>query len=417
MEQRTKYRGFYMVLSVVLSIILWMYVGGVVNPTGTTTIRNLPVTLVGREALESRGLMITSGADQTVTVRATGRRDALNILNSNSDTAISITVDVSSIDQPGQYTRDVQVSFNSTGLAAASSVPALTDRYPDTITINVVRQATRTIPVQGSVTGSVAKGYQAGEFSFDPDQIEVKGEESVVNQISHALVTLTEEDMTATYSGELPYTFVTFTGGIIDPAEVETGISLVRTTLPVFQLKEVPLTVTCTPGGGAKAENAEVDIVPKSVIVSGAPADLEPLKEISLGNIDLNKVLGSETLTFPINLSSEFTNVSGITEATVTVTITGLTTATVEVDSIELIHVPEGYNAEAVTQSRQVQIRGTDEAVEAVTSSQLYIVADLDNAVASTGSQTIPVKVYLNSGSDVGVVGEYNIVISITRDS
>ncbi len=68
-----------------------------------------------------------------------------------------------------------------------------------------------------------------------------------------------------------------------------------------------------------------------------------------------------------------------------------------------------------MTQTRQVQIRGTAEAVEAVTASQLRIVADLENAVAATGTQTIPVKVYLDGRNDVGVVGDYNIVVSITR--
>ena len=50
-----------------------------------------------------------------------------------------------------------------------------------------------------------------------------------------------------------------------------------------------------------------------------------------------------------------------------------------------------------------------------MTPNQLRIVADLQNAVAATGSQTIPVKVYLDGRSDVGVVGDYNIVISIRR--
>ena len=98
-----------------------------------------------------------------------------------------------------------------------------------------------------------------------------------------------------------------------------------------------------------------------------------------------------------------------------TITVDGLTTATLEVDNIELINKPAGYTATAVTQSRQVQIRGSEEAVASVSPSQLRIVADLGQAVAATGTQTIPVKVYLDGRSDVGVVGEYNIVVSISR--
>ncbi len=51
-----------------------------------------------------------------------------------------------------------------------------------------------------------------------------------------------------------------------------------------------------------------------------------------------------------------------------------------------------------------------------VTASQLRIVADLENVVTATGTQTVPVKVYLGNRSDVGVVGEYNIVVSISKE-
>lgn len=409
--ERQKNKGFYMVLSVLVAIGLWTYVVGALNPDSSGPVRNLPVTFVGTDVLESRGLMITGGLEQTVTLHVNGKRDALLALSAET---VSITIDVSSIIQPGQYSSEYQVSFNLPSGVSSSSL-VTTDRYPQRVTYTVVRQATRTIQVRGTATGGVAEGYQTGEFRFEPETLEVRGEEALVNQIDYALVTLDQEDMSETYSGDLPYVFVTFTGEVMDPAEFETSASLVRTVLPVFQLKEVPLSVNIIPGGGATDKNVKVDIEPKSVMVSGAPADLEPLREISLGNIDLSKVLGNDTLTFPISLAPELTNVSGVKEASVTVSVEGLTTATLEVDNIELIHCPEGYVADAVTQTRQVQIRGEAEAVETVTASQLLIVADLENTVVASGTQTVPVKVYLNGRNDVGVVGDYNIVVSITR--
>lgn len=411
MEQTRKNKGLYMALSVLIAIGLWMYVVKVLNPDGSDLVRNLPVTFVGTGVLESRGLMISEGADQTVTLNVIGKRDALKLLSAET---VSITVDVSGIEQPGQYIQAYQVSFNLPNNASGNSL-AVTDRYPQNITFTVARQGVRNIPVRGISAGSVADGYQAGEFSFSPETIEVRGEESLVNQIDYALVTLNEHDMSETYSGDLPYTFIDYNGEELDGSDFVTDISLVRTVLPIFQMKEVPLTVNILPGGGATEDNVKYEISPASIMVSGAKDDLEPLKEISLGDIDLSKVLGSDTLTFPIPLAAELNNVSGITEATVKISVKGLTTATLEVDNIDLINTPAGYTAEAVTQTRQIQIRGLEEAVASVTRSQLRIVADLNHAVATTGTQTIPVKVYLDGRSDVGVVGDYNIVISISR--
>ena len=411
MERTKKDKWLYMGFSVLIALILWMYVGKVVNPEVDGTVRSLPVTFVGQELLEERGLMITSGAEQTVTISVKGKRDVVNQLSSET---VSVTVDVSSIAQAGTYTQAYQITPSLTGTVASSSL-IITDRHPLNVEFTVAKLAVRTVPVQGSFTGSVANGYQAGEFTFSPASVEVRGEESVVNQIDYVQVVLDKTDLSETYSGDLPYTFVSFGGETLDGTDLSVSVPLIRTTLPVVQLKEVPLTVNILPGGGATADDVTYTISPQTIMVSGTADDLEPLKEVSLGNLDLSKVLGSDVLTFPISLAAELSNVSGVSEATVTISMNDLSTATLEVDNIELINIPAGCNAQSVTQSRQVQIRGEKAAVAAVTQSQLRIVADLSQAVAATGTQTVPVKVYLDGRSDVGVVGEYNIVVSISR--
>ncbi|MEA4954964.1 MAG: CdaR family protein [Pseudoflavonifractor sp.] len=411
METSKKNKWLYAGLSILIAVILWMYVGKVVNPEVDGTVRNLPVTFVGLDVLEERGLMIADGADQTVTISVKGKRDVVNQLSAET---VSITVDVSSIAQTGTYTQAYQIVPSLSGAVASSSL-IITDRHPLNVEFTVAKLAVRTVSIQGSFTGSVADGYQAGEFSFSPATLEIRGEESIVNQIDFVQVVLDKENLAETYSGDLPYTFISFGGEVVDGTDLETSVPLIRTTLPIVQLKEVPLTVNILAGGGATEENITYTISPKTIIVSGAASDLEPLKEVSLGNIDLSKVLGSDVLTFPISLTSELSNVSGITEATVDISVKGLSTKTLEVDNIELINIPSGCSAQSVTQSRQVQIRGEENAVAGVSASQLRIVADLTQAVAATGTQTVPVKVYLDGRSDVGVVGEYNIVVSISR--
>ena len=416
MEKATKYKGLYMVISVLMAIVLWGYVGKVANPDQSGTVRNLPVTFVGADLLESRGLMITGEKDLRVTIRVSGKRNVLNALSADT---VSILVDISSIQEPGQYTLPGQASFNLPTTVSGSSL-AVTEYFPQNVSFTVTRRATRTVPIRGSYSVDMPDGYQVGSFIFSPETIEVRGDEALVNQIDYAQVTLTEGELSSTFTGDLPYTFVTFTGESMDPAQFETNASLIRTTLPVFQLKEVELSVNLLPGGGIDADMIEdhvkCEIRPSTIVVSGAANDLEPLKEISLGNIDLSKVLGNDTLTFSIPLANELNNVSGITEATVKLTISGLVTKTLEVNNIELIHTPEGFEARAITQARQIQIRGTEEAVESVAASQLRIVADLDNAVTASGTQTVPVRVYLDGRSDVGVVGDYNIVVSVYRE-
>ena len=405
-------KGFLMVLSVLLAIVFWVYVGDE-NPDISGTVRNLPVTFVGLETLESRGLMITGGMDQSITLNVTGKRELIHRLSAET---VSITVDVSSVQQPGEYTQAYRIAYNLSG----TSTPLVTDQYPLNVSFTVARQATRSIPVHGNATGSsVAEGYQFGGFSFLPETIEVRGEESLVNQIESAVVTLSREDMTETFEGDLPYTFMSFLGEPIESDALETSATLVRTILPVLRLKEVELTVNLIPGGGITADNmndyVQCEITPKSIMVSGEADDLETLQKISLGDIDLAKLLRGDTFSYPISLATGLTNVSGVAEATVDISIEGLTTVTLETADIQCINIPEGYRARPVTTTCQIQIRGPEEAVNAVTSSQIRVVADLNNAVAATGTQTIRAKVYVDGSSDVGAVGEYNVVVSVSK--
>jgi YbbR domain-containing protein len=407
----TESKWFYIVLSILLAFILWIYVGKEANPLETGNLRGVQVVFSGLEKLEERGLMISEGEEQTVTLGLQARRDVFNRLDNES---VTVTVDLSSITEPGEYSLTYRIDYPRT---VTNDAIQLRSSTPEKITVTVSLWASKQVEVRGVFTGSVAEGYQKGEFSFAPDTVTVSGQEELVSQVSYVQVTVNQEDLSSTYSQETPFVFMDYSGNPIVSDGLETDTQTILVTLPVVQLKEIPLTVDLIPGGGVTDTNTQVEVTiePESIIVSGGSDDLEALKELNLGSIELYKVFGTDTLTFPIQLSNELTNVSGIAEATVTVKIRGLATKTLEVDNIEIINKPDGYTVEPVTQTRSVQIRGTQEAVDAVLPTQLRIVADLKDITPAVGSQTVPVKVYLDGSSDVGVVGDYNIVISIQR--
>ena len=408
-------KWFYMVVSLLLAFVLWIYVGREANPEVTNTLSRVQVVFSGLDSLEERGLMISEGAEQTVSLRIRATREVWSRLNQGETT---VTIDVSGIAEPG--TQSVAITTRNINFPRSITVMDSIDvQYtsPDAVEFTVSRWATREVPVQGSFSGSVAEGYQREDFSFAPETVTVSGQEELVNQVDHALVTVSQEDMNTTYSESCPYTLIGADGEVIPSEQLETDPATVLVTLPVVQLKEVELTVDLIPGGGATQDDVTVDIEPQTITVSGGAEDLAGLTSISLGEIDLSKVFGTwQVFQMPIDLDPSLTNVSGITEATVTVTIHGLTTRILQVSNISFINRPDGYQAEAVTQSCSIQIRGSQEAVEAVTASQIRVVADLSEMELSTGSQTIPVRVYLDGSSDVGVVGEYNIVVSLTRE-
>ena len=182
--------------------------------------------------------------------------------------------------------------------------------------------------------------------------------------------------------------------------------------VPVVVSKTVELTVDVVAGGGASAEDAKIDIEPKTIVVSGSEADLEGLEEIFLGKIDLSDVVGTNTFPFAITLDPRLENVSGIGTAQVTVTVEGLSTQIFAVTNIGTTTPPNGFDVSVVTQSVTVTVRGREEDLANIDASQLQIVADLSE-VNAPGSRRVPAKVYLNGTSTVGVVGDYTVVVDV----
>ena len=141
---------------------------------------------------------------------------------------------------------------------------------------------------------------------------------------------------------------------------------------------------------------------------------MEGLTELSLGSVDLAKVNGTKVISFPISLQPQLKNVSGIPTANVTVTVSGLQTRSLDVENISLLNHSSIYKVDLETKVCTVVIRGKQEDLELIDPSQIRIVVDMSD-ITTVGTYPVPAKVRLDTSDSVGVVGEYSIVVSISR--
>ena len=402
----------YALLAIVISIALWFYVAAVENNDDDITIKGVPITFVNEEVLEERGMMISDGRNQTATLKLTGPMIELAKLDQEKE-KINLTIDVSKITSPGAQTMAFDLDLPS----VYESNVTIQEWAPRNITFTVSRHIKKEIKVEGKFTGKLAENYMRDDFVITPGKIEISGIESEVNRVSHALVTVGgENEFDTTFRGEMGFELVDFQGNVLTDVDVSCPVETVSVTLPIIKTADVPLSVKWITGGGVTDVEKYVDysITPSVITVAGAEEDLEPLKEILLGEIDLSTVIGRQTFEFDIPLASELDNLSGTTKATVEVRIYGLSNKIMEVDNIQLENVPEGFVAESVTKTLQVLVRGPEEDLDLILPINLRVVADLSKVDAASGRYTVPVKVYLDGTRDVGVVNsEYKIVVDI----
>lgn len=402
-------KWLYMLLSILLATIFWLFVRETVDPEQDQTIRNIRVDLVGENVLEDQGLTVKDISHDTVNLDVHAKLSVIQKLRSEN---MRVSVDVSKLSAPGDYSLNYNITYP---LNVSAADVMVNQRIPTTVTVTVDRLASQNFSIEPRLQGSIAEGYQAGSWSISQDTVTISGSTDQVSQIAKVEAVLTGEDLTERQSRDVPLTLLDQEGKVLTGLDVKLSIDTVYVTLPIVVVKTIPLEVNFISGGGVNAESENdysVIIFPETITVSGEKDDLENLDELFLGSVDLAKVVGTNVFTFPIDLDTRLENVSGITQATVTVTVSNLDTKTFDVDNIDLINA-QGRQAECITQVCPVVVRGHQEDLDQLDASQLRIVADLSD-VTSTGSCRVPVKVYLNASQEVGVIGEYSIVVNIS---
>ena len=420
----TESKVFNIILSILIALGLWAYVTASVTDVGESTVRNIPVTVVGEEALNAKGLMIDPNTKLTVSARVSGNRTLLVNMASNPSEYFSATINVAEITEPGTYDLNCTITPEFTSLT--STGVRVMDQEGKTIQLTVTRLMSKTVEVRGVFEGTVDEdnNYRANPVEVTPGTIKVQGPETLVNQVEYAQVTITGDKLTKTYTGELGFQLMTADGEVVDDDDLTTNVNTVSVVMPVVKTMEVPLSVEYIYGGGITEDNFEryvtVDIQPATIQVSGDEADVSYLegKTITVGKIDLSQVIqDQQEFVFPIELTPELSNDSGITQATVTVTIRGLETKTVETSNIDVINTPSGFTADAVTQSLQVKVRGPADALDTVEGYQIRVVVDLEGQNLRQAQFPFTPKIYLDGDSRCGVISPgssgYIVVVNI----
>jgi YbbR domain-containing protein len=274
----------------------------------------------------------------------------------------------------------------------------------------------KTRPVSGEYSGGIAaEGYQAEPMEFQPGAITVYGPPASVSRIETILVTVMRENLTKTLVEELPFTLLDEDGAVIDAEGLTFSEQLVTVTVPIKMVREVPLTVNLVEGAGANEKNTICKVNPETITLSGEAADMQ-INYILLGTIDLTGFETSITETLPIIVPNELKNLTGLTDATVTVKITGLETRQLPVLNIQMVNVPEGCEATLITQYLDVTIRGAPDDMERLQASNIGVVADLSELGSAGGAYTVPARVYVNGDfGESGAIGEYRVTVSLTE--
>ena len=405
-------KAFWMIVSLLASLAIWVYVTSVETDESKTTFRGVKVELVGEDILrDSKNLVVTDMDTSTVTVEVVGPR---RIVGSLSSDQLVAQVDVSKLSRAAYTSQQYTIVYPD---GTDTSKLSENRRTPETINFMVSAQTSKSIQVRGSFDGSLAEGYTAEMPVFEPSTITITGSEAYLKDVEYAWVTFSKENVDSTYSVETGFTLMDANNEPCSTTGISFSTDVVTATLPLLTLKEVNLDVNIIEGAGATKANTKITIDPVSVTLAGDSSLLAGMNKIILATIDLTDFSSTFTETYTIPIDNELKNTTGITKATVTVEIVGLETKTFRVTNFSCINATEGYEADIITESKEITLRGTPEALAQIKDENIRAVADLTDYKESTGTYMPQVRVYVDGFTDVGAIGENTISIEIRKVS
>ena len=410
-QRLTDSRLFWLIISLLASLSIWTYVVSTENSVVTQVFRGVPVEFIGEETLlSSRNLIIMDVDTNSVRVEIRGPRRIVDALDSSD---LRAQVDVSKLTRAAYASLKYKIVYpDGTDTRNLSEV----SYSPDTINFMVSNLTTVSIPVRGGFDGRLGEGYTAESPVFEPANVHVTGPESYLKDISYAWVSFGANVTAETsYSVEAAFTLMDADGDPVSTEYLTTSEDTVTATLPILQVKDIPLTIDLIEGAGATAANTKVTITPDRISLAGDSAILDGLNRIVLSTIDLTDFRSSFSDTFTISFDNSLRNLTGITEAKVDIEITGLTTRSFTVRNLSVSNVPDGSEVEIVSESIDVVLRGTEDKLDALSAENIRAVADMGDYRDSTGSFIATVKIYVDGYVDVGAIGDYTITVNIFR--
>ena len=399
-------------ISLLLSIVIWFLICEYVDPDTSKTIENLPIAVDFEGSVpESEGLAIMSQVDTNVTVRVSGSRDAIALMN---PAAVTASLDLRNVTHSGEYDLPVVIDLGNSNLQ-------LEDQSVKTVKMKFDKTVLSSVKVNVNVSGEVAKGYVLKEPSLLNTHVEVTGPKEIVDTIVSAEVYIEQDLFTETITNKYNYEFIDKDGEVVESPFLKSNLDAVEVTVYVKRQKTVPFDVNLIDSsGGSVSSLCSVEFSPASITLIGGSDALADYNTHFLGDIDLADVTEDRyETTFTVKLqSNDIENADDISDVKVIVKFNdSVTTAKFNVNNFVFQNVPEDITLSIPKATRtkglDITVRGLPEAIASLKEKDVKVVVDAGNKTLANGKNRLSVRFEFPADAGVCVVGRYELTAEV----
>jgi len=375
-------------LALVLGISVWISAVTSADPDEVRIYPNpIPLEIVGNDP----SLIITSDIPKEVEVTLRTPRSVWELLTAQ-EKSVQATLDLSGL-SAGEHDVPIQIRV----LVRPYQI-VLSD--PEIVTVVLEPLATRTLPLELSLSGLPAIGYQAGDVIFDPTETIISGPKSIVDKAARARVFVNldgiRENVDQSNSVQVLDENNTVVRGLtLSPENVHVNVPVSQQG--GFRDVAVKVVVKGQIAAGYRLENISV-FPPVVTVFAGDPELINNLPGVvETQALDLQGANEGSTTRLALNLPENVTLV-GAQTVEVTVGISPIQTSiTLLNQPINVIGLTKGLTVAIFPQTVDVIISGPLPVLEALILQDVIVTVDVTGLGLGTHQLTPKVDVLVDN--------------------
>jgi len=401
------------ILSIIGAIILWAVIVNIYDPTTSITIPGVIVTLTNTQSLTDKDYTFEVVDGNKISVYIKGPR---SIVSDIKATDIMATADLSKVTAFSDYVDiDVKISKDGVSTSSLEVTPKTT-----AIKLSIENRVSKTFNVQMETVGTPDAGYVVCDSKISPTTVKLTGSASAINNVSVVKATYDVSGASMDVSDIAPLKLYDEAGNVIYDTKIELGKTTVDFKATILPSKTIPVKFKVQGEVAAGYKLTGIDYSSLEVVVAGTEADLKKIEtlEVSADAIDVTNLNANKD--FIINIKNYLpSNIVLISDSKITATakvsLIKEKTFIINLDSINLLNLPEGYSVSYENvKDMSIIVIGTENVVNAVSSGDFKPTIDTSNFVIGKNSAVLSVTLPL--GVSLKQIYMVNITLINNKD-
>ena len=407
---KTKQKIIVQVVSLFISIGLWLYVTNTENPIRTVEVSKVPVQLLNANALSDQGIALVPNQNIYVDLKVEGYSQDVYKLNKD-DFSIQIDLD--------EYA--LKVGDNSIPITIVDTPSNVTVKNTSNlvVTVKIEEIIEKDFKVESRIDVAAKANYYVAQPQINPETVTVSGPKSLVSQVKGVVVLGQEDNVFEDIVKNYEVVAIGDSGYTVEGVKLST--ERVQVIIKVNPGKSVPIKVGTIGNAGYNINIASMELSQNYVEITGPQYILDSISEIYTEAIDLSRITKNS------NMKVDLIFPDGIEKASIS-----YVTVSIEVEEakesqenevtreFEVEYTTSGlasdFNMTALSDKVKIVLKGSKNKLDSINIENIVASIDL-SSITDTGQYTETPAVNITGDAEgVEIISVESIIINVTKE-